>query len=59
MVMVGRDGRMSEDVVAICRLIWREFVVSRDVVGDARLRVSSSSKIVVMVPGDGIARRSA
>ena len=58
MVMVGSDGKMSEGVVAICRLIWREFVVSWDVVGDARFRVSSS-KIAMIVFGDGIARQFA
>ena len=58
MVMVGSDGKMSEGVVAICRLRWREFVVSRDMVGDAMVRLSSS-KIATIIPGDGIARRSA
>jgi len=55
MVMVGSDGKMSEGVVAICRLIWREFVVSWDVVGDARFRVSSS-KIAMIAPENDIAK---
>jgi hypothetical protein len=62
-VMVGIDGRMSEVevakvVVATCRLRWRESVASRDVVGDAMARVSSS-KSIMMALGDGIARQFA
>jgi hypothetical protein len=49
MVILGIDGRMSELVVATvaiatCRLRWREFVASRDVVGDVTARMSSSKK---------------
>lgn len=55
MVMVGSDGKVSEGVVAICRLRWSEFVASRDVVGDAMLRVSSN-KIAMIAPENDIAQ---
>jgi hypothetical protein len=62
MVMVGIDDKMSEVVVptvvvATCRLRWRESVASRDVVGDAMARVSSSR--IAIIFGDGIARQFA
>ena len=53
-VMVGIEGKMSEVVVATWRLRWREWVASRDVVGDAMASVNSS-KTVMMAPGNGIA----
>jgi hypothetical protein len=58
MVMVGIDGKTAEVVVATCRMRWRESVASRDVVGDAMVRVTSI-RIAMMVPGDGIARQFA
>lgn len=58
MVMVGIDGKVSEVVVATCRMSWRDFVASRVVVGDTATRVSSSN-IARMVPGDGITRQFA
>ena len=56
MVMVGIDGKVSEVAVATCRMRWREFDVSKDVVGDAMAR-ENSSKIAMKAPEDGITRQ--
>lgn len=59
MVMVEIDGKVSEVVVATCRMRWRESFVSKDAVGDARARVTSISSITIKAPGDGIAKQFA
>ena len=57
-VMVGIDGKVSEVVVATCLMRWREFDVSKDVVGDAMAR-ENSSKSAMKAPEGGIARQLA